>query len=117
MIPFRTEGRKIQDELDIFLQQVRAAVEIGNYQILDRRSKYLQTLSAVGIIESDVLDDISNLNRNDGLRKEEDQNPAFPGYVWITKKFLHGEMIYIKLKIKTQPQGQLLVMSYHIDNM
>jgi len=115
MIPSSKEASLIVTEIDRFLQQVQAAIESGNKQILDRRYKYISTLAQLGITNEDVWDDIYNLSSKDIWIKDNDDNSQFPGIVWITKKVLHGELIYIKLKIKNSPQGQLLVMSYHID--
>ena len=102
-------------EIDRFLQQVRCAIDSGNKQILDRRIKYMSTLSKLGITTEDVWDDIYHLSSKDQWWQDNDRDSRFPGVVWITKKHLHGERLYIKLKIKSDPKGQLLVLSYHID--
>lgn len=102
-------------DTDLFLQQVKDAINSNNYQILDRRSKFIETLLALGITIDDVLLDLLSLTEHDRWRCEPDDNSIFGGTVWITKKHLHGEIIYIKLKIKSTPPGRLLVMSYHID--
>lgn len=104
-------------EITTFLSQVKAALNSHNYRILDKRQKFNDTLTQLGIIHQDVLDDLRNLSANDGWTKRPDDNPAFPGDVWICKKQLHGVCMYIKLKIQSSPKGMLLVMSYHIDGM
>ena len=108
-------GDLIVTEIDRFLEQVRCAIDSGNTQILDRRSKYMSTLSQLGITAEDVWDDIYHLSPKDQWRQDNDRDSRYPGFVWITKKRLHGERLYIKLKIKSDPKGQLLVLSYHID--
>lgn len=102
-------------EIEQFLQQVRNAISVGNTGILSRRHKYMATVAQLGITSKDVWDDIYNLSPNDNWTKDADDNPAYSGFVWYTKKMLHGQMIYIKLKIKNELNGKLLVMSYHID--
>lgn len=77
----------------------------------------MRTLATLGITFNDIWDDLLELTPNDHWKKDLDDNPEFPGFVWITKKHLHGEIIYIKLKIKESPPGQLLVISYHIDGI
>ena len=106
-----------QAEARNFLNRVRAAIRCLNYDILDNRTKYRQTLTALGILEEDVLEDIAQLTERENWNKEPDNNPTFPGHVWKCVKNLHGSDIYIKLKIKVDENGKLLIMSYHFDNM
>lgn len=105
----------VVSEIECFLRDVRRAIDDGNKMILGSRTKFRSTIAQLGITIDDVWDDIYNLSAADSWIKTADDNPNFPGYVWITKKTLHGACIYIKLKIKSDPMGQLLVMSYHID--
>lgn len=88
-----------------------------NFQILQDRKKYNNTIHLLGMSNADVLDDILHLTDKDyWLEPEEDDNPNFnQDLVWQCKKFLHNNMIYIKLKIVKQNNNLLLVMSYHID--
>ena len=101
--------------LRVFLQQVRNSIDNNQYTILDHRFKYQQTLAQLGIINQDVIDDIYQLTEKDLWTKKQDDNPMFPGDVWICKKYLHGELIYIKLKIKQINGDFLVVLSYHIN--
>ena len=104
--------------IDKFLIKVRASINSNNFEILDSRKKYRQTLSLLGLIENDVLDDICNLTSSDHwLDPENDNNPNYPGEVWQCIKCLHNYPIYIKLKLKVNENEKLLIMSYHIDNM
>ena len=104
-------------EISAFLTQVKASLSSNNYKILDQRWKYVSTLAQLGIVDQDVIDDIKNLSHSENWIREPDNNPTFPGDVWMCKKQLHGACIYIKLKIQSSPSGQLLIMSYHIDGM
>ena len=104
-------------EISAFLSQVNASLNSNNYDILDKRWKYMSTLSQLGIVEKDVIDDIKGLTINENWKKEPDDNPTYPGDVWQCKKNLHGECIYIKLKIQQLKNSCLLIMSYHIDGM
>lgn len=106
-----------ESEVNAFLAQVKASIAAKNYQILDNRTKYISTLTQLGIVKQDVLDDISNLSVHEQWTRKSDNNPSYPGDVWICKKQLHGACIYIKLKIKVSNGNVLLVMSYHIDGM
>ena len=105
------------NETIAFLAQVQTALKSKNYQILEHRHKYMATLSQLGIVKQDVIDDISNLAVGEHWKKKPDNNPSYPGDVWECKKNLHGACIYIKLKIKPASNGFLLIMSYHIDGM
>lgn len=104
-------------EIDQFLQQVHDAIDSGNKFVLEHRCKYISTLMQLGITIEEMWKDIYALTSADPWRKDKDTDPRYPGFVWVTKKFLHGKLLYIKLKIKDEPAGQLLVMSYHIDNI
>ena len=104
-------------EIRNFIQKIRIAIQHQNFDILAHRRKYMDTIAALGIIEEDVIDDISHLNEHDYWFKTQDNNPIYPGDVWICKKFLHNSNIYIKLKIKIDENGKLLIISYHFDGM
>ncbi len=105
------------NEISAFLAQVKASLNSKNYRILDKRYKYMSTKAQLGLIDQDVVDDIKGLTINESWIKEPDNNPSFPGDVWQCKKNLHGQCIYIKLKIQPSSNGFLLIMSYHIDGM
>ena len=98
-----------------FLKQAKDAIRSKNREILDKRSNFRNTLAYLGITIDDVWMDLLSLTEHDRWRCDPDDNGSFGGDVWKTKKRLHGEIIYIKLKIKSTTSGQLLVMSYHID--
>ena len=61
-------------------------------------------------------------NRSQGyainfFKEEIEGDRNFAVQVWKCIKNLHGSDIYIKLKIKIDENGKLLIMSYHFDNM
>ena len=95
-------------EIDQFLQQVRTAIDSGNVFVLERRCKYISTLMQLGITIEDMWADIYALTSEDPWRKDKDKDSRYPGFVWITKKFLHGKLLYIKLKIKDEPAGAII---------
>lgn len=45
-------------DISVFLTQVKASLSSNNYKILDQRWKYRSTLSQLGIVDQDVIDDI-----------------------------------------------------------
>ena len=104
-------------EISAFLTHVKFALSTGNYTILEQRQKYMSTLTQLGIVKQDVIDDIRGLTANENWSTKPDNNPSFPGDVWICKKHLHGTCIYIKLKLQISGSGALLIMSYHLDGM
>ena len=121
MILFLKGGQKIvmictnQNKVEEMLLLVKEAIKTKNYKILDDRRKFLETLTSLGITKNDVILDIANLSINDEWVCKEDNNPCYTGEVWITKKKLYGNKIYIKIKIKINENNKLLIMSYHID--
>lgn len=72
-------------DISVFLTQVKASLSSNNYKILDQRWKYRSTLSQLGIVDQDVIDDIRNLSCNENWIQEPDDNPSFPGDVWMCK--------------------------------
>lgn len=102
-----------QNKVAEMLLLVKEAIKAKNYKILDDRRKFLETLASLGITKNDVILDIAKLSINDEWVCKEDNNPCYPGEVWITKKKLYGNKIYIKIKINEN--NKLLIMSYHID--
>ena len=56
------------NETSAFLAQVKTALQSNNYRILDQRYKYLSTLSQLGIVQQDVIDDIKGLTINENNR-------------------------------------------------
>lgn len=109
--------RPTQSEIQTFLCSVRSAISNSNYQVLDLRRKYMDTITQLGLLESDVINDIKNLSEYENWDRQTDNNLSYPGDVWICTKYLHETNIYIKLKIKIDENGKLLVMSYHLDHM
>lgn len=101
-------------EIESFLSQVKEAIDSHNYRILNRGYRNFGDIAHLGLTIPEVLDDILGLTVNENWLKEPDDNPVFPGDVWKCTKQLHGEKMYIKLKIESSPNSFLLVLSYHI---
>ncbi len=104
-------------EKNTFIVTVRRLINENKIEILERREKYIRTLALLGLVKDDVIFDIYSLTPTERWIVQQDDNPSFPGEVWICKKNLHGECIYIKLKVKESDGEVLLLMSYHIDWM
>ena len=105
-------------EINNYMRRVISSIKRNNFNIWDKKEKYLTTISELGITEEDVLDDICGLTANDNWEvPEPDENPNYPGEVWKCKKCLHGSLIYIKMKFIINNNERLIIMSYHFDNM
>lgn len=102
-------------EIRAFIKRVHLALSQCKYNILEFRQSYFDTVAQLGITEQDVINDIDSLTEQENWITERDNNRSFPGFVWICKKHLHGETIYIKLKFPPK-SDELLIMSYHIDH-
>ena len=112
-----------QNDVDVFLSEVYNAIQEGRCIVDKRKPKHKNTLTALGLCCSDVIDEISSLTYADYLSgPDPDNRDNHQGqFVWVFKKRVDGFLVYIKLEFQTitynrQADEQLVVMSFHFDN-
>jgi len=106
----------IANETDVlaFLAEFKKLIYSRRFILIGNREINSDTLIILGITESQRHDYIANLTKSDYC---EGPNPddTGDGDVWIFGKEISSKEIYIKLKIKLQPDGkQALCISFHI---
>ncbi|MBQ3044563.1 MAG: type II toxin-antitoxin system MqsR family toxin [Clostridia bacterium] len=107
--------RSAKRDVDLFLSDVKNAIRQKNYTPIDR-DKNLNTLAQLGITWKDAIDEINELSFSNYIKGPEiDRDFPQHDHLWVFKKGMMGETIYIKLKILYQNNKSLLVLSFHID--
>ncbi|MBQ8860678.1 MAG: type II toxin-antitoxin system MqsR family toxin [Ruminococcus sp.] len=102
-------------DVEILLQDMRDAIDSGHYCPEDR-DKNLNTLAALGITWDDAIDEIRDLKFCDYIKGPEvDHDYPKTDKLWVFKKNVLGNTIYIKFKIEYLIDKDLKVLSFHID--
>ena len=109
--------------MDAFLSKVRLAIDEGRCIIDTSKLKNKKTMAALGLRPEDVFEEVSTLTYEDYMYGPEPDNRSnHKGQdVWFFKKKVDWFMIYIKLEFQliqgTQTDEELMVMSFHEDNI
>ena len=112
-----------QSDVDAFLSKVRLAIDEGRCIIDTSKLKNKKTMAALGLRPEDVFEEVSTLAYEDYMYGPEPDNRSnHKGQdVWFFKKKVDWFMIYIKLEFQliqgTQTDEELMVMSFHEDNI
>ena len=104
-------------DIDALLLNLRYAID-NNMVVVIHRRKNMDTLARLGILWSDAIKEIYKLTSADYISGPiADNDRPNSDLLWVFKKYLYGEIIYIKLKIQYMDNGELKVLSFHIDNI
>lgn len=80
------------------------------------RAKNMKTLAALGLLVSDVKDELMDLSYSDYISGPEvDRDQPSSDCLWIFKRRVNGQDIYIKFKVEYQIDGNVKVISFHFD--
>ena len=97
--------------------KLRWAIDMGKFQTVSRR-KNLQTLAMLGLTWEDAKAEIYTLTINDYFQGPSvDRNFPTSDRLWVFKKKIDGESIYIKFKVLYMEDGSVRVVSFHIDEL
>lgn len=103
--------------IDDVLRDMRDAIDKNKFLPIDR-TKNLRTLSILGITWQHAKDEIYELTSGDYVSGSEiDRNYPSSDMLWKFKKIVNGNVIYIKFKVLYQENGEVKVISFHIDNI
>lgn len=99
-----------------FLENVKKAIKSGKV-IPVNRDENINTLARLGITWLDALSYIEELEYNDYNKGPSvDRNMPDSDYLWVFKKYIEQEIVYIKLKVLYQENNELKIISFHFDN-
>ncbi|WP_052335583.1 type II toxin-antitoxin system MqsR family toxin [Faecalispora jeddahensis] len=104
-------------QINSILQQARFAIAEGNTDFVPR-PKNMKTLSKLGMMPSEIYEEINDLVDRDWFRgPTPDRDSRCPDSVWEFKKFVSGKKLYIKFKIVKNENNLLRVLGFHFDGM
>lgn len=104
-----------KSDVEILLKDMRDAIDAGHYYP-ENRDKNMQTLAMLGITWTDAIEEIKELEFCDYISGPEvDRNYPKTDKLWIFKKNVMGNTIYIKFKIEYMMDRDLKILSFHID--
>ena len=97
------------------LADMRIAIDGGKFQPINR-DKNRNTLAQLGLSWEDAKNEIYELEEADYHSGPMVDNDDFESnFFWVFKKNILGRKIYIKFKVVYQGDGQVKVVSFHID--
>lgn len=97
------------------LQDMRSAIDQNKF-IPNNRRKNMITLTQMGLTWKDAKNEIYALTEADYCKGPSmDYNDPTSDFVWVFKKRIESELLYIKFKVLYQTDGSVKVMSFHID--
>lgn len=104
------------NEISLYLIKIKKLLSNGKYDFVPRK-KNLNSLSMLGLTIEDVKDSIFELVEDDYYSgPEEDYDKDKIGKIWVFKKNIEGYKFYIKLKIVSEDNNDILrCISFHKD--
>lgn len=102
-------------DIERVLRDMRLAIDAGKFQPVPRR-KNMNTLAALGISWEDAKAEIHGLTASEYFQGPE-ADRDFPGTdpLWVFKKNIGGQVIYMKFKVLYLGDGSVRLVSFHID--
>lgn len=101
--------------IETILRDLQLAIDMGKFQPIFRR-KNLETLAMLGLTWEDAKAEIYTLTADDYFQGPSvDRNFPASDRLWVFKKRIDGESIYIKFKVLYMEDGSVRVVSFHID--
>lgn len=105
------------EDIEKVLSDMRNAIDKNKFIPVNRK-KNLDTLAQLGILWGDAKREIYSLTCTDYFTGPEvDRDKPSSDNLWVFKKHVIGDVIYIKLKIEYQENGEVKVLSFHIDDI
>ena len=104
-----------REAIERILKDLRNGINNRRFTLIPRR-KNLRTLARLGITWADARDEIRSLQASDYVSGPS-PDYDFPGSddLWVFKKQVLGQTIYIKFKIEYQNNNDVKAISFHID--
>jgi hypothetical protein len=97
------------------LSDMRTAIKCKKCIPINRK-KNMDTLAQLGITWKDAFIEIYSLSQNDYFSGPSvDRDYPNSDLLWVFKKYIDGHNIYIKTKVEYQQNGEVKIISFHID--
>lgn len=107
--------RSSRETVEVVLADMKSALLQGKFYLV-RRDKNIGTLSRLGLTLSDVCDTLSELAFANYVKgPETDRDDPASDKLWVFKQRVNEQTVYIKFKVEYQTNGQVKVISFHID--
>lgn len=104
-----------QQDIELVLSDMRQAIR-SNCCFLVPRKDNLNTLAQLGISSKDAFEEIIQLTYTDYFQGPmTDRDRPTEDALWVFKKTIQNEVVYIKFKIEYQKDGGAKFISFHID--
>lgn len=97
-----------------FLQQAQDLVRVGSkHRLFSRRPENIATLTQLGLLERHVFEIILDLKTVHYVGNV-DATDDHPEGCWVFGVMVNGHEIYLKLKIRSTPRGEVTIcVSFH----
>ncbi|MBN1775166.1 MAG: type II toxin-antitoxin system MqsR family toxin [Clostridiales bacterium] len=103
------------EEIEKLLSDVRNSINTGCFTCIDRKQN-MHTLARLGWLWKDALEEICALSYRDYRQGPmTDRDRPTEDKLWIFKRNVQGEMIYIKFKIAYQKNEEFILISFHFN--
>lgn len=104
-----------ENDVECLLKELRDAIDNERFIPVDR-DKNLKTLAKLGLTWNDAKDEIYDLKYQNYVKgPEEDRDYPNEDKLWVFKKKILGETIYVKFKIQYLKNKEAKILSFHID--
>lgn len=104
-----------QEAIERILNDLRNGIDNRRFTLVPRR-KNMETLARLGITGRVAKDEIRSLRASDYFSgPSPDYDRLGSDDLWVFKKQVLGQTIYIKFKIEYQNDKDVKVISFHID--
>jgi len=104
-----------QQDIESVLSDMRQAIRCNRCFLVPRKEN-MNTLAQLGITGKDAFDEIIELTYKDYFQGPvTDRDRPAEDALWVFKKTIQNEVIYIKFKIEYQKNGGAKFVSFHID--
>lgn len=101
--------------IEQFLKDLRDGLDTRRFIPIDRR-KNMRTLAQLGLTWEDVKDEMRSLCIEDYISGPSiDRDRPETDRLWVFKRIILDQVIYIKFKIEYQNDNDIRVISFHID--
>lgn len=111
------------EDIEQILSDMRDAIDNKNYQPAKTKSgndrlKNMRTLASLGLTWQDAVEEMYELSAGDYFDGPcTDRDFPASDMLWVFKKQVLGQTIYIKFKVEYQISSGVRILSFHFDEI